>query len=242
MSDVPVSGDALTMHDPSAQVVPAIELRDVVKVYEGGVRALDGVDLVVEEGEFVAITGPSGCGKSTLLHLVAALDTPTSGTVLVDGQDLNRIHDLSRFRREQVGLVFQLHNLLPQVSVRANIEVAMFGTRRSPRSRRDRALELVQEMDLGGREDRLPTRLSGGERQRVAIARALANEPRLLLADEPTGNLDAASVDRMIGVLHQLHTTGVTILLVTHDHSVAQAAQRTVFMRDGRIVENVDAR
>jgi len=220
----------------------AIELRDVVKVYEGGVRALDGVDLAIEEGEFVAITGPSGCGKSTLLHLVAALDTPTSGTVRVSGQDLNHIHDISRFRREQVGLVFQLHNLLPQVSVRANIEVAMFGSRRSARSRRDRALELVQEMDLGGREDRLPTRLSGGERQRVAIARALANEPRLLLADEPTGNLDAASVERMLGVFDQLHETGVTMLLVTHDHSVAKAAQRTVYMRDGRIAESVDAR
>jgi putative ABC transport system ATP-binding protein len=176
------------------------------------------------------------------LHLVAALDTPTSGSVLVEGRDLDRVHDMSRFRREQVGLVFQLHNLLPQVSVRANIEVAMFGSRRSARGRRDRALELVQEMDLEGREDRLPTRLSGGERQRVAIARALANEPRLLLADEPTGNLDAASVDRMIGVFHQLHASGVTILLVTHDHSVAQAAQRTVYMRDGRIVEGADAR
>ncbi|HLN43055.1 MAG TPA: ABC transporter ATP-binding protein [Acidimicrobiales bacterium] len=230
------------MTSPLASLQPAIELRDVVKVYEGGVRALDGVDLVVEEGEFVAITGPSGCGKSTLLHLVAALDTPTSGSVLVEGRDLDRVHDMSRFRREQVGLVFQLHNLLPQVSVRANIEVAMFGSRRSARGRRDRALELVQEMDLEGREDRLPTRLSGGERQRVAIARALANEPRLLLADEPTGNLDAASVDRMIGVFHQLHASGVTILLVTHDHSVAQAAQRTVYMRDGRIVEGVDAR
>jgi len=229
------------MTSPLASLQPAIELRDVVKVYEGGVRALDGVDLVVEEGEFVAITGPSGCGKSTLLHLVAALDTPTSGSVLVEGRDLDRVHDMSRFRREQVGLVFQLHNLLPQVSVRANIEVAMFGSRRSARGRRDRALELVQEMDLEGREDRLPTRLSGGERQRVAIARALANEPRLLLADEPTGNLDAASVDRMIGVFHQLHASGVTILLVTHDHSVAQAAQRIVYMRDGRIVDGVDA-
>jgi len=242
MSNPAASTGPSAITSPLASLQPAIELRDVVKVYEGGVRALDGVDLVVEEGEFVAITGPSGCGKSTLLHLVAALDTPTSGSVLVEGRDLDRVHDMSRFRREQVGLVFQLHNLLPQVSVRANIEVAMFGSRRSARGRRDRALELVQEMDLEGREDRLPTRLSGGERQRVAIARALANEPRLLLADEPTGNLDAASVDRMIGVFHQLHASGVTILLVTHDHSVAQAAQRTVYMRDGRIVEGVDAR
>jgi len=217
----------------------ALELRNVVKTYEGGVRALNGIDLGVSAGEFVAITGPSGCGKSTLLHLVAALDTPSAGDVLVDGRDLTTIRDLSRFRRNEVGLVFQLHNLLPQLPVVANIEVAMFGTHRSTHQRRTRALALVEEMDLGGREDRLPTKLSGGERQRVAIARALANEPRLLLADEPTGNLDSASVDRMLGVFRHLHTTGVTILLVTHDHSVAQVADRTVFIRDGRIANEV---
>ena len=219
----------------------AVELRDVVKVYEGGVRALDGVDLEVAEGDFVAITGPSGCGKSTLLHLVAALDTPTSGRVLVDGRDVASMHDVSGFRRNDVGLVFQLHNLLPQVSVLANIEVAMFGTRRSSRQRRQRALELIEEMDLGGREARLPTRLSGGERQRVAIARALANEPRLLLADEPTGNLDSDSVVRVLDVLRHLHTTNVTIVMVTHDPAVAAVADRRISMRDGKIVGIVDA-
>ncbi len=227
------------MSEPTPDGHLAIELCDVTKHYEGGVHALDGVNLAVSHGEFVSITGPSGCGKSTLLHLVAALDSPTSGTVSVDGQDLRSIRDMSRFRREQVGLVFQLHNLLPQVSVLANIEVAMFGTHRSPRSRHARALELVDQMDLGGRQDRLPTKLSGGERQRVAIARALANEPRLLLADEPTGNLDSASVERMLGVFRQLHSTGVTILLVTHDHTVAQAARRTVYMSDGRIASDI---
>jgi len=227
------------MSEPTPLGHPAIELRDVVKVYEGGVRALDGVDLTVSAGEFIAITGPSGCGKSTLLHLVAALDIPTSGKVLVDGHDLRTIRDLSSFRREQVGLVFQLHNLIPQISVLANIEVAMFATHRSAHKRRARALELVEEMDLAGRENRLPTKLSGGERQRVAIARALANEPRVLLADEPTGNLDSESVNRMLQVFQQLHSTGVTILLVTHDHSVARAAERTVYMRDGRRVEEI---
>jgi putative ABC transport system ATP-binding protein len=226
------------MSELASHGAPVIELRDVVKTYEGGVRALDGINLVVSAGDFVAITGPSGCGKSTLLHLVAALDSPTSGTVLVDGHDLNGIRDLSRFRRQQVGLVFQLHNLLPQVPVVANIEVVMFGTHRSARQRRARALDLVEEMDLGGRQERLPTKLSGGERQRVAVARALANEPRLLLADEPTGNLDSESVVRMLEVFRKLHSTGVTILLVTHDNSVARAADRRVFMRDGRIVEN----
>lgn len=214
---------------------PAVAVRRVTKMYQGGVCALDGVDLDVGYGEFVAITGPSGCGKSTLLHLVAALDTPTAGTVSVAGRDLSTIRDLSRFRREQVGLVFQLHNLLPQLSVLANVEVAMFGTRRSAHERRQRAMELLEQMDLAGRQERLPTKLSGGERQRVAIARALANEPALLLADEPTGNLDSASVDRMLGVFRALRSSGVTILLVTHDHAVAEVADRVVLMRDGRI-------
>jgi putative ABC transport system ATP-binding protein len=229
------------MSEPIATDHHAIELHQVVKTYEGDVRALDGVDLAVAAGEFVAITGPSGCGKSTLLHLVAALDVPTSGAVMVGGRDLRSVRDLSRFRRQEVGLVFQLHNLIPQVSVLANIEVAMFGTHRSSRQRRARALELVEEMDLGGRQDRLPTKLSGGERQRVAIARALANEPRLLLADEPTGNLDSESVGRMLGVFDQLHRRGVTILLVTHDQSVARAAERSLVMCDGRMAAGVPA-
>jgi len=225
------------MSSPVAGEPPEVELRSVAKIYDNDVRALDGVDLTVSKGEFVAITGPSGCGKSTLLHLVAALDTPTSGTVLVGGRDLGAMRDVSRFRRDEVGLVFQLHNLLPQVSVLSNIEVAMFGTHRSVRQRRARAMELVEEMDLLGRQHRLPTRLSGGERQRVAIARALANEPRLILADEPTGNLDSASVVRVLGVLRALHRKDVTILLVTHDPSVAEAAGRIVVMRDGRIAD-----
>lgn len=225
----------------AAPGTPAVEVRNVSKRYEGGVRALDGIDLTVKPDEFVAITGPSGCGKSTLLHLVAALDTPTSGTVSVGGRNLATIHDLSRFRREEVGLVFQLHNLMPQLSVLANVEVAMFGTRRSSRQRRRRALELLEELDLGGRGDRLPTRLSGGERQRVAIARALANDPRVLLADEPTGNLDSASVGRMLGVFQHLRASGVTILLVTHDPTVAHAADRVVHMSDGRIAQDAPA-
>lgn len=228
--------------DGSAPSGYMVELREVVKIYEGGIRALDGVDLALSAGEFVAITGPSGCGKSTLLHLVAALDTPTSGDVIFDGKDLRTIRDLSRFRREEVGLIFQLHNLLPQVSVVANIEVVMFGTHRSARQRRARAMELVGEMDLSGRAERLPTRLSGGERQRVAIARALANEPRLLLADEPTGNLDSDSVGRVLEVFRKLHATGVTILLVSHDVSVAQIADRIVHMSDGRIAQSVPVR
>jgi len=216
----------------------AIEVLDVAKVYPGGTRALDGVDLKVEYGEFLAITGPSGCGKSTLLNLIAALDTPTSGTIRVNGIDLESIRDLSRFRREQVGLVFQLHNLIPQVSALANIEVAMFSTQRSARERRVRAMELIGALGLSGCEDRLPTHLSGGERQRVAIARALANEPRVILADEPTGSLDSSSATRLLEVFSQLNELGVTIVLVTHDPVVAKAAGRTVVMRDGRVVDD----
>jgi ABC-type lipoprotein export system ATPase subunit len=220
---------------------PVVDVRGVSKFYEGNLRALDRVDLAVTNREFVAVTGPSGCGKSTLLHLVAALDVPSSGTVKVNGRDLREIKDLSRFRREEVGLVFQLHNLLPRLSVLANVEVVMFGTKRSRRERRSRALEVLREVDLSGREQRLPTQLSGGERQRVAIARALANEPPLLLADEPTGNLDSSSAARILRLFRRVNEAGVTLLLVTHDLSIADAADRTVRMHDGRVVGD-DAR
>ncbi|HLI74646.1 MAG TPA: ABC transporter ATP-binding protein [Acidimicrobiales bacterium] len=214
---------------------PAVELEAVTKEFDQ-VRALDRVDLSIRQGEFVSIIGPSGCGKSTLLNLVAALDAPTSGTVKVSGRRLTDIKDISRYRRQEVGLVFQLHNLLPRISVLANIEVVMFGTHRTSRARRARAVELLREVDLEGRETRLPTQLSGGERQRVAIARALANDPHLLLADEPTGNLDPESAGRVMDLFDHVHATGVSILMVTHDASLAPSAERIVSMRAGRIV------
>lgn len=217
--------------------VPAIRLVGVVKTYESGrVRALDGVDLDVARGEFLVVTGPSGCGKSTLLHLVAALDEPSAGRVEVNGRDLAEVRDLSRYRREEIGLVFQLHNLLPQLTALENVEIAMIGTRRRPGESRRRALELLEAVDLGGRADRRPTELSGGERQRVAIARALANEPSILLADEPTGSLDSAAARRVIELFHELRDgTGVTVVLVTHDPTII--GDRVVRMRDGRVVE-----
>jgi putative ABC transport system ATP-binding protein len=218
----------------------AVQLRDVHKHFDDGmVRALDGVDLTIERGEYVALTGPSGCGKSTLLHLVAALDGPTSGTVAVDGQDLAHLRHPAAFRREQVGLVFQLHNLLPQLTAAQNIEVAMFGTGRGRRERRQRARELLALVDLEGRESRTPPRLSGGERQRVAIARALANAPSLLLADEPTGNLDSAAVQRVVDLLRELRgrQPDLTIVLVTHDASVADSADRIVHLQDGKVLD-----
>lgn len=216
----------------------AVETRGLTKVYEGALGpALDGVDLCVSSGELVAITGPSGCGKSTLLHLLAALDAPTSGTIVVNGHDLSRLRDANAYRRDEVGLVFQLHNLLPRLSVLENVEIAMMGSDLPRAARAARASELLQAVDLGGRERRRPTELSGGERQRVAIARALANEPSVLLADEPTGNLDSGAVDTVLAMFSRLRAErGTTVILVTHDHSVAASAERIVTMRDGRIV------
>ncbi len=217
----------------------AVELKGVTRVFPGQVNALAGVDLTVVNGETVAITGPSGCGKSTLLHLLAAIDTPTSGSVVVGGHDLAQIHDLSRYRRNEVGLVFQFHNLMPQLTALANVEMPMFGTHRSRRQRTLRARQLLAQVDLAGCENRLPTELSGGERQRVAIARALANEPKVLLADEPTGSLDSASTSRFLDLMEELGSSGMTIVMVTHAPDVAARAQRVITMRDGRIIDSL---
>jgi putative ABC transport system ATP-binding protein len=218
---------------------PAIEAIDVVKTFDRGVlRPLDGASLTVAKGEWVALTGPSGCGKSTLLHLIAALDVPTSGRILVNGRDLSRIRDLDGYRRREVGLVFQLHNLLPMLSAIQNVEVAMLGTGRSPGEQRDRAMELLRAVGLEKRAKTRPPALSGGERQRLATARALANRPSLLLADEPTGSLDSQASKGVLGLLGAIRAeTGLTILMVTHDPAVAAAADRIIYMRDGRVVE-----
>jgi putative ABC transport system ATP-binding protein len=224
---------------PAGEV--AVQFRDVHKQFDRGVvHALAGVDLVVRLGEWVTVTGPSGCGKSTLLHLVAALEAPSSGTVEVFGQDLAHLHKPAAFRRTQLGIVFQLHNLLPQLSAAQNVEIAMFGRWPDRGERHGRAYRLLADVDLTGREARPPTRLSGGERQRVAIARALANDPPLLLADEPTGNLDSASVTRVIELVQRLRRSRVdlTVIMVTHDPVVAAAADRVVHMRDGRVVRD----
>jgi len=218
---------------------PAIEAIDVRKTFDrGSVTALDGVTLTVAPGEYVALTGPSGCGKSTLMHLLAALDQPDSGTLLVAGQDVTHLDQPNRFRREQVGLVFQMHNLLPHLDVRGNIGVAMIGSALSRREQQARIDEVLQLVGLTGLGHRRPPALSGGERQRVALARAVANHPALLLADEPTGNLDASARRLVLDLLEGLRSQeGVTILVVTHDVTVAEAADRTIFLRDGRVVE-----
>jgi len=210
----------------------------VHKTFDGGlVRALNGVSLEVPRGAFVAITGPSGSGKSTLLHLIAALDRPTSGTIAVDGKDLRRLRDLNNFRRRTVGLVFQLHNLLPNLGALENVEVAMFGTGISRREQQERARRLLAEVGMTGAEARTPPKLSGGERQRVAIARALANDPAILLADEPTGSLDSAAADQVLELMVRLRSErDITIVMVTHATGVAAAADRVIEMSDGAVV------
>jgi putative ABC transport system ATP-binding protein len=215
-----------------------IEVAGVRKSYDRGVVvALDDVTFSVAPGEFVAVTGPSGGGKSTLLQLIAALDRPDSGRLVVAGHDLSALRDADGYRRREVGLIFQLHNLLPHLSAIQNVEIAMAGTHRSREQQRVRARELLAEVDLADKEHRRPPELSGGERQRVAIARALANDPRVLLADEPTGSLDTNDVARVLALLQRERAErGVTIVLVTHDREVAAAADRIVQLRDGKIV------
>jgi len=216
-----------------------LETRELAKIYGDGaeVRALDGVSMHVARGEFISVMGPSGSGKSTLLNMLGALDRPTSGQVLVNGQDLTVVRDLDTFRSRTVGFVFQLHNLVPTLNARENVEVPMMGQPVSRGERRRRSRELLELVGMGGRMDHLPNQLSGGERQRVAIARALANRPAIILADEPTGNLDSQSGADVITLMHRLNEElGTTIIVVTHDQTVAHQANRILMMRDGRIV------
>jgi putative ABC transport system ATP-binding protein len=214
-----------------------VVVEHVRKSFEGGrVRALEDVSFSVEPGELVALTGPSGCGKSTLLNLIGALDRPDSGSIAVDGQPLQQVDDPAEYRAATVGFVFQLHDLIPTLSAAENVQVPMLGRGRSRGERTARARDLLREVGLGGRADARPSVLSGGERQRVAIARALANEPRLLLADEPTGALDADTGAQVLDLLHGLRDRrGTTILLVTNDEVIALRADRVLRLRDGVI-------
>jgi ABC-type lipoprotein export system ATPase subunit len=217
---------------------PVINAVDVVKTYEKGrVRALDGATLSIDAGEFVAVVGPSGCGKSTLLHLIAALDRPESGKIVVNGEDLAEERDLNKHRATEVGLVFQMDNLLPTLSASENVQIPMFEIGLKARQRRERAAELLDLVGLTSRSHNRPTELSGGERQRVAIARALANRPAILLMDEPTGRLDQTTGKRVLDLVDQLNREqGLTIVLVTHDRTVASRAHRVIEMVDGRVV------
>lgn len=219
-----------------------IETRQLTKTYGRGatmVFALNEVCLTVAPGEFLAVMGPSGCGKSTLLNMLGALDQPTRGQVVIADQDLAHLHNVDAFRAEMVGFVFQLHNLLPTLTALENVEVPMQARGTGAGRRRARAQELLEVVGIADRAHYTPGQLSGGQRQRVAVARALANQPRLILADEPTGSLDSQSGEEILSLLQELNRTqGTTIVVVTHDRRVAQATNRIVHMRDGRIVED----
>lgn len=222
----------------SEQLIRTINLTKVYGAGEAAVRALDGVNLTVARGEFLAVMGPSGCGKSTLLNMLGALDQPSAGEVWVAGENLARLKNVDAFRARTVGFVFQLHNLLPTLTALENVEVPMQGQLPAGK-RRERARTLLELVGLAGRDNALPSQLSGGQRQRVAVARALANDPALILADEPTGSLDTQSGEEVLALLADLNRTqGATIVVVTHDRRVAQATGRIVRMSDGRIVSD----
>jgi putative ABC transport system ATP-binding protein len=222
-------------------VAPLLEARAVAKDYalDGlAVHALRGVDLSVEQGQFVAVMGPSGCGKSTLLHLLGALDTPTTGDVMLEGVTLASMNDeeLTRVRRHRVGFVFQFFNLVPVLTALENVALPAIIDGRPTSSANERAAELLEQFELGDERGKLPSQLSGGQQQRVAIARALMNEPAVILADEPTGNLDHRSGVQVVEHFRRLHAGGQTTVLVTHNPAVAAVADRVVFLRDGKVV------
>jgi putative ABC transport system ATP-binding protein len=218
------------------------DLRDVTRVHPtkaGDVRALDGVTFSIDAGELVAIEGPSGSGKSTLLQLLGALDRPTSGTLALNGRNLAELDDrsLTGVRCRDIGFVFQAFNLIPTLTAVENVEVAMVPVEHDRATRQERAMALLEGVGLAGRARHLPSLLSGGEQQRVAIARALANEPRLILADEPTGNLDSATASEVVATLRSLSSDrGATVVLVTHAPDVAASAGRRIRLRDGKVV------
>ncbi|MBP8261322.1 MAG: ABC transporter ATP-binding protein [Verrucomicrobia bacterium] len=217
-----------------------VELRNISKVYRLGeeeIRALDDVTLDIEKGEFLSIIGPSGSGKSTLMHILGCLDTPTRGTIQLDGlmiQDASP-RELARIRNEKIGFVFQFFNLLPKLNVVQNVELPMIYGGWKARERRERAMEALRRVQLENRSRHRPSQLSGGQQQRVAIARALVNDPRILFADEPTGNLDSHTGEIILGMFRDLHAEGRTIILVTHDAEIAAISPRRIEIRDGKV-------
>ena len=219
---------------------PLISLFDVVKEYDKGtVKALNGVNLDIFEGEFVSIIGPSGSGKSTLLNMLGALDKPTRGKIYIDGIDLVKEKDLSEFRQEKIGFVFQLHNLIPNLSVFDNVQIPLLPTGMSNKEMKERASEIIRAVGLEDKKKQRPNKLSGGQRQRVAIARALVNNPSIILADEPTGSLDSKTGEMILNLLMEMHERyHVTLIIVTHDNGVAALAERTIKIKDGQIIED----
>ncbi len=228
-------------------MTPVLEARNLAKTYETGgakVLGLRGVDISIERGEFVAIMGPSGCGKSTLLNLLAGLDRPTAGEVWLDGEQIDGLSEtaLARLRRRKVGFVFQFFNLVPTLSAVENVELPLLLVGRRRREARLSANELLSDLGIAEKQGAAPVELSGGQQQRVALARALANSPDVVLADEPTGNLDSASARDVLGLFREARGRGQTLLLVTHDASVASAADRVITLRDGLVADETELR
>ncbi len=224
-----------------------IEIRNLARHYQMGtevVRALDGVDLAVDKGEYVAVMGPSGSGKSTLMNLIGCLDTPTSGSYVLAGHEVSGMDDtaLARVRNAEIGFVFQTFNLLPRTSALANVELPLVYGRVPRTRRRQLAREALEKVGLGKRLNHQPSELSGGQRQRVAIARALVNHPSLLLADEPTGNLDSRTSEEIMVLFDELNASGNTLVVVTHEEDIAAHAGRVVRLKDGVVVEDKRAR
>ena len=216
-----------------------IEIKNLKKSYDHGkIKALNGIDLNVQKGEFVSIMGPSGSGKSTLLNMIGALDKADEGYINVAGIDLIETNDLSEFRSKEIGFVFQLHNLIPNLTVLENVQIPMYEGSYTSKKMDKRAKELLKLVGLEDKIDQMPTKLSGGERQRVAIARALVNHPSIILADEPTGSLDSKTGDVILGILKDLHKKeNVTLVMVTHEPYVAEMADRKIKVLDGAVAE-----
>ena len=227
---------------PGQGAEPVIRLREIHKQYDAGeseVHALRGVSLSIAQGEYAAIMGPSGSGKSTLMHIVGLLDVPTSGDYFLAGEEVSDMTgwSLARVRNKRIGFIFQAYNLLPRASILRNVELPMMYAGVSRAQRRERASALLARLGLGDRLKHVPSQLSGGQRQRVAIARALANNPAIVLADEPTGNLDSRTGEEILEIFDDLNRQGHTIILVTHDHAVASRAHRTITLVDGQVVK-----
>ena len=221
-----------------------VDVTDIARTYTQGtheVHALRGVDLKIEPGELVALMGPSGSGKTTLLNLIGGLDTPSTGTIQIEGTDIGSLSggDLSDLRRDRVGFVFQAYNLVPVLSAAENAEMVLVLRGDDPKARRDKAMKTLAEVGLAGKEGRRPAELSGGEQQRVAVARAITGEPALVLADEPTANLDSTTGTELIALMRKLNQDkGITFIFATHDPKVMDAADRVVKMVDGKIVDD----
>jgi putative ABC transport system ATP-binding protein len=221
-----------------------IETRDLWKTYTMGeeeIHALRGVSIQIERGEYVAIMGPSGSGKSTLMNLIGCLDTPSKGSYLLNEKEVAEMNDdeLAQIRNEEIGFVFQTFNLLPRATALHNVELPLIYAGISGKARQEKAKQALEKVDLMSRASHRPNELSGGQRQRVAIARALVNDPSILLADEPTGNLDSKTGNEIVGVFERLHASGNTIVLVTHEADIAAYAHRTIHIRDGQVEKDV---